>query len=173
MCEANNISTTHLSPKAMKFDSRTFDIALDEYLNENSDTLKATFDCATKVTHKRKSENPSDILRAILTVDKENVTLSEIKDTLQINDKTYTGNNLKKYVDELTSTSRSEILRFNEDSCSYFFSNPFIKAYSQCSLRNNIRSGTISPKAFLKESRNTIEAELELARIAFSKDFEE
>lgn len=173
MCEVNNISNTYISPKAKKFDSRTFDRALDEYLNENSDTLKATFENATKTTHRRKSENPSDILRAILAIDQENVTLADIKKTLKLSNKTYKGNNLKKYVDELTTANRSEILRFNEDSYTYFFSNPFIKAYCQCSLRNNIKANAISPKAFLKEFRNTIEAEIELARIAFSQDFEE
>ncbi|TVZ47435.1 ATP-binding protein [Olleya sp. Hel_I_94] len=172
MCEASKVEITHNSAKALKLDIKTFDNALDEYLNENSDTLKAVYENATKISHKRKSENPSDILTAILASNKENISILEIKENLQLSDKTYKGNNLKKYVDELTTPNRSEILRYNKDSGTYYFSNPFIKAYSQCALKRDVQTGSMSPKAFLKEFRDTFDKELEIARLAFERDFE-
>ncbi|APQ16176.1 ATP-binding protein [Maribacter hydrothermalis] len=169
VCELNNVLKTHVSPKALEIKINTFDAALDEFLAENSDTYKAIYESAIKVVHKRKSENPKDILKAILASNKENVTVSDIKETLQLQDRNYKGNNLKKYVDELTLPTRSEILRLNKNSNSYYFANPFIKAYCQCTLR----SGVVNPATLLKEFRITLNRELEIARQAFIRDFEE
>ncbi len=172
ICEVNKISKTYNSPKAFEIDKLTFDEALDEYLAENSDSLKSVFEYSTRIIHKRKSENPTEIIKAILTTNKESVTIGEIIETIQLSDKKYKGNNLKKYVDELTLPTRAEILRYNEDSMSYYFSNPFIKAYFQCMLRNDVKKEIFSTKVLLKDFRETLNKELEVARRIFIKDFE-
>lgn len=173
ICEINKITKTHDSVKAFEIKKNTFDEVLDEYLAENSDTLKSIFELSTRIIHPRKSENPAEIIKAILMTNKESVTLFEIIDTIKISDKSYKGNNLKKYVDELTLPARSEILRYNEDSMTYYFSNPFIKAYFQCMLRNDVKDVVISTKILLKEFRETLNKELEIARRAFLKDFDD
>ena len=172
LCEVNKVFETHDSTKAYEITQSSFEVALDEYLEENSDSLKAVYEFATRVIHKRKNENASDILRAILTVNTESVTLNDIKEVIQLDDKNYKGTNLKKYVDELTTPFRSEILRFNENSMTYYFNNPFIKAYCQCVLRNNVK-GKINNTRLLKEFRETLNKELEIARRAFLKDITE
>ncbi|AXO79606.1 hypothetical protein DZC78_04100 [Olleya aquimaris] len=172
LCEVNKIFQTHDSSKVFEITQSSFEIALDEYLEENSDSLKAVYEFATRIIHKRKNENASDILRAILTVNNESISLNDIKEVIQLDDKNYKGTNLKKYVDELTTPSRSEILRFNENSMTYYFNNPFIKAYCQCVLRNNVK-GKINSSTLLKEFRKTLNKELEIARRAFLKDISE
>lgn len=170
VCEANEVSATVKTSLPKKLDVKSFDSALDEYLEDNSDTFKSIFETATKIVHKRKSENPSDILNAILMSNKENVTVYDVKENLGIRDKTYKGNNLKKYLDELTTSDRAEILRFNKDYNSYYFSNPFIKAYCQCALRNNVQTEFNTSK-LLSEFRKTLNNELEIARKAFLDDY--
>lgn len=172
ICEANEIEKTYDSNKALPIDKKTLDTALDEYLAENSDTLRSLYEVATKVAHKRKSENPADIIKAILSTNKETVFLSDIKHAIQRLDKEYVGNNLKKYVDELTTPRRSEILRYNKESASYYFSSPFIKAFCQCHLRNDITTNPISESDFLSKLRSSLDKELELARKMFLRDFE-
>ena len=172
LCEVNNIYKTHDSTKAFEIPQSTFETAIDEYLEENSDSLKAIYEYATRIIHKRKDENPSDILQAILTLNSESISLNDIKEVIQLKNKSYKGTNLKKYVDELTTPFRSEILRYNKNSMTYYFNNPFIKAYCQCFLRNNVKKN-INKTALLKEFRDTLNKELEIARRAFLKDLSE
>ncbi|WP_289039172.1 hypothetical protein [uncultured Zobellia sp.] len=170
VCEANEVSNTVKTSLPKKLDVKSFDSALDEYLEDNSDTFKSIFETATKIVHKRKSENPSDILIAILMSNKDNVTVYDVKENLKIKDKSYKGNNIKKYLDELTTSDRAEILRFNKDYNSYYFSNPFIKAYCQCALRNNVQTEFNTSK-LLSEFRETLNKELEIARKTFLEDY--
>jgi len=170
VCEVNEVFETVKQSQPKKIDIKSFDTALDEYLEENSDTFKSIFETATKIIHKRKTENPSDILNAVLVSNKDSITVHEVKENLKINDKNYKGNNLKRYLDELTTSERGEILRFNKDSNSYYFSNPFIKAYCQCALRNNIKTEFNASKLF-SEFKYTLNKELEIARKAFLNDF--
>lgn len=172
LCEFNEISKTYNSNKSYSITSVSFDNALNEYLAENSDTLKSIYEQATRITYKRKSEAPSDILKAILLKRSECVTINEIREIIKITDKNYKGTNLKKYVDELTAPSRSEILRYNKESMSYYFSNPFIKAYCQCVLRIDVK-GDINSKSMEKEFRKTLDRELEIAHQIFLRDFKE
>lgn len=171
ICEVNKITKTYDSVKSFDINKTTFDQALDEYLAENSDTLKSIYELSTRIVHKRNSENPAEIIKAILTINKDSVTIAEIADIIRFTDINYKGNNLKKYVDELTLPTRSEILRYNEDSMSYYFSNPFIKAYFQCMLRNDVKNVVTNTKNLLKEFRETLNKELEIARRIFEKDF--
>lgn len=172
VCEGNEIFETIKQSQPKKINIKSFDLALDEYLEENSDTFKSIFETATKIIHQRKFENPKDILNAILTSDKESVTVYDIKEILKINNSAYNGTNLKKYLDELTTSDRAEILRYNKDSNSYYFSNPFIKAYCECKLRKNVKTD-FSPSQLLTELRETLDKELEISRKAFLIDLNE
>lgn len=171
VCEANSIFKTVRSTLPKNINIKSFNSALDEYLEENSDTFKSIFETATKVIHRRKAENPADILNAVLVSSKENVTVHDVKENLKINDKSYKGNNLKKYLDELTTSDRAEILRYNKDYNSYYFSNPFIKAYCQCALKTSIKT-EFNKSKLLSEFRETLNKELEIARQAFMEDFD-
>ena len=171
LCEEENINKT-IKGKVGSIKKSTFELALDEFINENSDTYKSIYENATKIIHTRKLENPKDLLIAILAINKEQVSVYEVRDEIRKLKDDYQGTNLKKYLDELTKPSRSEILRFNRDSGLYFFSNPFIKAYTQCVVRNEIKSESINQAALLKELKTTLNRELEIAKEAFLRDFE-
>lgn len=172
VCEENEINKTHDSQKAFDIDKNTFDNALDEFLSENSDTYKSIFESATRIVHNRKVENPREILSTILSINKEQVSILDIKESIQQIHKNYSGNSLKKYVDELTLPERSEILRLNKESGEYYFSNPFIKAYCQCALRENVSNEVINTATMLQEFKETLSKELEIARKAFIRDFD-
>ncbi|WP_158851469.1 hypothetical protein [Algibacter sp. L1A34] len=171
LCEEENINKT-TKGKVISINKSSFELALDEFINENSDTYKSIYENATKIIHARKQENPKDLLIAILAINKEAVSVIEVKDEIIKTNVNYQGTNLKKYLDELTTPSRSEIIRFNRDSGLYFFSNPFIKAYTQCVVRNEIKSESINHASLLKELKTTLNRELEIAKEAFLRDFE-
>ncbi|MDV3954531.1 ATP-binding protein [Elizabethkingia anophelis] len=173
MCELNNIRDSQSIRK--KILSTSFNEAMEEFLEESSDSFKIIYEHATKIIHKRKNENPLDLLQAIVQVNKENFSISEIKEIIQTINSAYIGNNLKKYIDEFCSPIRSEILRFNENSNKYYFSNPFIKAYIQCILKKdvNIDSNSFKSEGFREEFKSILKIELSLAKKAFILDFGE
>jgi hypothetical protein len=172
LCEVNEIYKSHDSVKAKIIDNSSFDNALDEYLQEHSDTLKAIYEQSTRIINPRMHENPKEILSAILSTNKESVTIQEIINEMKKKSSTYRGNNLKKYLDELTMPDRCEILRYNKESMSYYFSNPFVKAYLQCVLRNSDRQILIvNHDEFFNDFKSSLTQELGKARDAFLKDY--
>lgn len=173
LCCVNNIQKTHSSIKAFSIPVNTLDLAMDEYLVDNSDTFKSIYECATCVMYKRKNETPCNILKAILMCDKDAVSITEIRDMMKMIDKEYTGgSNLKKYVDELTTPLRAEILRYNKESMTYYFSNPFIKSYCQCVLRLDVKKEIITELS-IKVFKKNLNKELEIAHNSFLQDFNE
>jgi len=165
LCELNNIFKTQKKTSRIQFDK--FNDAMEEYVEENSDSFKAIFEQATKVVYSRKNENPLDLLGYIITLGKDNFSIPELKESIQKGNVNYKGTNLKKYIDEFTEPSRSEILRFNENHNTYYFSNPFIKAYVQCSLKID----TQKAQKFKQDFKNVLKEELLLAQKVFQEDF--
>jgi len=165
LCELNDVLKT--KSNLVQIQSQKFNEAMEEYIEENSDSLKAIFEQATKILHSRKNENPLDLLSYIITLAKDNFSIPDLKDSIQKGNANYKGTNLKKYIDEFIEPNRSEILRFNANHNTYYFSNPFIKAYVQCSLKLDSHKGT----EFKDDFKNVLKEELILAQKAFKVDF--
>lgn len=165
LCELNNILKTQ--DKSSRIQNDKFNEAIEEYLEDNSDSFKSIFEQATKIIHNRKEENPIDLLNYIVELSKDNFNINELKEVIQRTKKDYKGNNLKKYIEEFTQPSRSEILRLNENHNTYYFSNPFIKAYIQCSLKKDAPKS----KVFANEFKNILKHELLIAQKIFKEDF--
>lgn len=172
LCEENGITQTHNSIKAHEIDPRTFDSVLNEYINENSDTLKAIFEKSTLTNRKRKSDNPIDILKAIIDLNKEEFKVVEVAEQIRIKDKGYKAVSLKKYLEELTKTSREEVLRYNKDSNTYHFSTPLVKAYFQCVFKSNVDHHFATTKLIREELQKNLKKELDMAREVFLKDYD-
>lgn len=165
LCELNGVFKTQ--SKLVRIQSQKFNDAMEEYVEENSDSFKAIFEQATKVVHNRKNENPLDLLSYIITLGKDNFSIPKLKESIQKGNVNYKGNNLKKYIDEFTEPNRSEILRFNENHNTYYFSNPFIKAYVQCSLKIDSHNR----QEFKNDFKNVLKEELIMAQKVFKEDF--
>lgn len=131
-CESKNIEKTQI--KNIKLTEDDLDFAISEYVNEKSDSLKATYELAIKIKAKRQIETPERILEAILRLEKDSFAISEILDQIILVEKEYKGNNLRKYVIELTTTERGEILRYNLNADTFSFSNPFLRGYCHIHL---------------------------------------
>ena len=168
ICENEEIFETCKPDR--KADDKSFDVAIDEYVHENSDSLKHIYDQATKCKYKRNYDNPEVILTAILQNKKDEQTIREIADSIKRKNKDYKDNNLRKYVNELTMTERGEILRYNSDADTYSFSNPFIKVFSICSLNKNDNSSIITKAQIIEELKSTMAQELIDARKQFYLD---
>ena len=171
LCDINGVLTTHDSASRYSIDDSTFSAVLDEYILENSDTFKSIYEVATKITHKRKFDNPKDIFEAILSCDdSDGATINEMKDFIKTKDNSYNGNNLMKYVDELTTVERGEILRKNNDSDKYYFQSPFVKSYfKSCIVTESKQINSVKASMF----KDILAEELEYSLKIFLKDAKE
>ena len=131
-CESKKIEKTQTT--SLKITEDDLEYAIGEYVNEKSDSLKSTYEQAIKINTKRKIETPEKILEAILKLEKDSFTVLEVIDQIAIKERDYKGNNLRKYMMELTSSERGEILRYNRNADTFSFSNPFLRGYSHIHL---------------------------------------
>ncbi|MBP1631533.1 MAG: hypothetical protein H6Q15_2426 [Bacteroidetes bacterium] len=166
MCTNNYIYET--ADEKYTFSKTDLELAINDYLSQNSATLKSTFDKAIKSSRKSKY-GTTEILQAIINLKKEEVNSHEILDELRDKyDSKYPSSTLTTYLNQLITSERDEVLRINKDSNTYYFSNPFQKAYFELSFRNKSRTKSIGFNklsadeilAFI-QAKKEIEAELE------------
>ena len=124
ICFNNNINET-LKTK-VNLDETTLHNAVIDYLKQNSDSFKKILDRALKPRDGGFDDTKS-ILQAF-TGEKEELTHKEIL-AYKSNRKLY-GKNIKSFLNLLTTAEYGEILRYDDNSGKYSFSNPFFKAYT-------------------------------------------
>ncbi len=120
--------------KEMVVDATQFRTALERYLSDASDTLKAVFELAMKQQQMRSFDNARLIIRAMAQLGDSGGSHAEILKAVRKTEPKYPASNLTAYLRELQTSKRAEILRYNPVSGKYFFSDPLYLAYSQCLL---------------------------------------
>jgi hypothetical protein len=100
--------------------------AVLDYLKQNSDSFKETLDRALK-PRDGDYDNTKGVLNAFCKSSKDELTKNDVLN-FKANRITY-GKKIAQYLSLLTTADYGEILRFDENSGKYSFSNPFFKAY--------------------------------------------
>lgn len=168
MCDELKIKKTNANIKKLEIHFPTLEKAIDEYLQEYSDTFKAIFEQAIKIKRNRKFDNPIEIFRGILAHKKETFCVKDVLSKIQLLHSEYKGNNLEKYIYELTTSEKGEILRHLEDSDTYHFANPFIKAYFQCALNNDSGFKKLTTKVKIIDLKDRLDLEYQLLQKTYS-----
>jgi energy-coupling factor transporter ATP-binding protein EcfA2 len=132
ICFAANIMET--AEGKITIDSTQFRKALERYLNDASDTLKAVFDLALKQERKRTFDNTRLILQALTELGHQGGSHADVLKSIRNEEPNYPASNLTSYLHDLRSSKRGGILRFDPTSGKYFFSDPLYLAYAQCLL---------------------------------------
>lgn len=156
MCIEKGLLKT--SPKQINFTDKDLDKAIEVYLEDNSDSLKSTYEKATCIRRKSRYNNAVVILKAIIKSKKDEISYSDLLTQIRKINADYPRGNLTKYLEQLRTAKCDEILRFNSDSNLYSFSSPFLRAYCEIIFRDkrkniNITDIRISPTdihAFLR-----------------------
>jgi len=125
------------------------DKAIEKFLEEKSDSLKADYDRAVKVIRQSKNNLPEKIIEVCLNLNKDEFTFEEILE--KIDKKTFNLKEIEKVVSELISIKRAEILFFDEYSNRYRFSNLFLKAYCSLKLKDRLSDDLKEKKAKIIE----------------------
>ncbi|MES2589010.1 MAG: AAA family ATPase [Bacteroidota bacterium] len=110
-----------------KFMDESLKSAVIDYLKQNSDSFKEILDRALK--HRDGDfDNTKQILQAFCKSDKEELTQKEVLGFK--NNKTIYRSTLTEYLHKLTTADYGEILRYDDNSGKFSFSNPFFKAFT-------------------------------------------
>ncbi len=133
ICYSCNVKKT--TSRKIEFGTNTLIPAMDEYLREKSDSYKSIVDKALKINDNTKCGNMRPILEALCKSDREELNHEEIIN-YRNNRKIYQ-NNIKDCLSLLTSVEFDKILRYDENSGKYSFTDPFIKAYTRMFIERN------------------------------------
>lgn len=124
MCEELDVFSTISPYNDINFDYSNVTYAVSEYLELESDTIKRAFDNALKL------KDSGDIIYALSAVEQTGAKLSEIHATLSSRDLRYTEKQISTILDRLLSERYGELVKYDEDSHKYSFSDPFYRTFS-------------------------------------------
>jgi hypothetical protein len=134
MCFNREIFST--SESYIEFNRKDFEKAVNDYVNQNSDTLKSTFDKAKRLD-KGKDITTMEIFKTIIKKKSDEITFDDLIRTLRKRKPTLNTKSFRSMITKLSTPDYGEILRYNSDGKFYFFSNPFHKLYVQFLMDND------------------------------------
>lgn len=144
------------------FDDAKLEDALKRYVEEESDSIKSVFDMALKRKRERKFDNCWLILKAMAQSNQDALTSGAISQMIKTDKPDYPSSQVTKYLTELMSEERGAIVRFDERSGKYSFSNPFHKVYMMIQIRPLPKNSAIRVKW------RSIVDNIEMVEVAFS-----
>jgi hypothetical protein len=126
----NSLFLYETAPDLITVDSEHFERAIANYVAECSDTIKSNFEKARKLKRKSEVQHADIILDALCDFDNEGVDRFRLLGKINNQTPSYTDINLKKQLASLATVNRGELIRLNENSGLYSFSNPIYRAYA-------------------------------------------
>lgn len=160
MCFINGIYETQSRLKI--FNDEDLEDAIEKLIAERSDSLKEDFELATRSLGLVSGVSVVSVLKAALKTSKNEFTLSEIKQNIDIE-----LGDLEVILMQLSSTDRGEVFIYNEPSDLYRFNNLFIKNY----ILMNLSQYEEVPELILLKEKTSIDKLLEIIHKDLSDDF--
>lgn len=121
ICYDADIKKTTLIKKNIK--DASFNIAIQGYIDKNSDTFKQTYDLITA-----KNKTAWYILKSLNTHSNESISFQKLRDRINPKTKKISDSDIQNALEDLQKPPYG-IIRFDEDSEKYSFSTPFWKAF--------------------------------------------
>ncbi|WP_157670368.1 hypothetical protein [Chitinibacter sp. GC72] len=99
--------------------------AIEEYLNEESDTMKCALDKALKIKH------AEDVIRVISSNGQDGMTFDTVLEKLNRIAIKHRDAKLQSILTELCGEESGSIIKFDNDSGRYSFSDPFLQSFAR------------------------------------------
>jgi hypothetical protein len=128
ICNSANIIET--VPSKTAINESHLKSAVQQYLDEASDTLKGAFDRAFKRQRERKYDNCRYIIEALADCSQEGATPAEILTKIRSHTPVYPQGNLTTYLNELQRPDRGSLIRYDHNSGKYSFADPVFRAFA-------------------------------------------
>jgi hypothetical protein len=143
LCFASEIVETVEATQLIE--SSHFKNALERYIENESDTIKSSFDKALKQKRKQKFNNCKLILETLSQQEGDDgITRADILSSIKEKEPLYPPGNLSIYLKELQQDLRGGIVRYDEKSGKYLFMNPFHKVFARVLFSKDKRIGISS-----------------------------
>ncbi|NDV20967.1 hypothetical protein GO013_16265 [Pseudodesulfovibrio sp. JC047] len=110
--------------------NETLQHAIKKYIEEESDSIKMAFDTALKRHREVKYDNCRLILEALTKANENGMSHAEILKEIKNKSPEYPASNLTIYLKELQTEKRSSIVRMDQASGKFLYSNPFHKTFA-------------------------------------------
>lgn len=140
ICFANRIYET--AKQMTSINVTELDAAIEKYIDEKSDTLKAEFDKAIKIQNNVLINIPKEILKACLRINKDEFSFDDIFNVIKPQQR-IRKDDFEKFLSELCLPKRSEMLIYDDNSNTYRFNNLFLKGYALLQFKTNKEEGSI------------------------------
>lgn len=124
MCDGANIKNTLPKSQYYEFTETDLSLAVDEYIEDESDTIKRVFDNA--LTHS-KGEN---VIRSLFHSGQDGGNIDELFGYCKEFSIRIQKNHLEATLNELSQPRFGEVVKFDEDSHCYSFSDPFFRSFA-------------------------------------------
>ncbi len=134
MCDAASITETCSS--RFEFSVTNLENALRLYVEEASDSIKSTFDCALRQRRKTKFDNGRLILEALSTFKEGGASRIDLLKKICRKEPKYPETNLKYMLPKLQTEEYGSIVRFDQTSGMYSFSDPIYRVFALAQFRN-------------------------------------
>lgn len=145
MCTNAGITQT-INGAKYSFTQKDWKKALENILEETSDTIKSAFEKALKKKRNNKFHHPQIIVNALCDFNDSGAGRIDLVNKIKRSHEDYPSASIKTKLDALCSPKNGAILRFNDNSGSYSFRDPNYLAYAQA--MQNGRSVDISEDNF-------------------------
>jgi hypothetical protein len=114
---------------------RHFEQAVQRYLEDASDTLKAAFDLAFRQQRTRRFDNCKLIIQALSKLPQEGGNHSKILKTIRRVESKYPSGNLTRYLRQLQTPERGSLIRYDRQAGTYSFADPIFRTYAIAKLK--------------------------------------
>ncbi|HCG8023170.1 TPA: ATP-binding protein [Vibrio parahaemolyticus] len=124
MCDGAEIKGTLPKRQRYDFNENDLSLAIEEYIEDESDTIKRVFDNALK---HQKGENA---IRALLHAEQHGGNIDELFGYCKAFSIRIQKNHLESTLEELSQPNFGEVVKFDEDSHHFSFSDPFFRSFA-------------------------------------------
>jgi hypothetical protein len=143
MCFASGVELTTNNP--IDFDNNLFKQAIDQYLEEASDTLKSAFEKALRQEHTTKFDDVNLVIEALLQVDQDGATRPAILTKIKEKENRYPLKQLSNTLDRLQTEEGGGIISYDKTSGRYSFSDPFYRSFALALMEKKIPKFDVGP----------------------------
>lgn len=134
MCDVAGIVET--CPDRFTFSMADLEAALKLYIEEASDSIRSAFDRALKQRRRTKFDNGRLILEALSTFKERGASRVELHKKICRKEPKYPETNLKYMLPKLLTDEYGSIVRFDQTSGLYSFSDPIYRVFALAQFRN-------------------------------------
>lgn len=136
MCHIAGLTTK--CQENFTFNNTHFEKALQLYVDNASDSVRARFGKACGTNKQSKYQNTRLILEALSVLSPKGATFEDIFKEIKSKIPTYPRNNLERFLNELQTSKRGNILRFDPLEKSYTFSESLDRTFAMNILRHGL-----------------------------------